>query len=66
MLNFNELINKEKEFNVNGLVASTYAKDFVCKKQKEYTCDIVIYSSPDDIKINYYKGDNKELKIVLL
>lgn len=59
----NELINKEKEFNVNGLVVSTYAKDFVQEAVKEGITDIVIYSSPDDIKINYYKGDNKvELK----
>ena len=54
----NELINKEKEFNVNGLVVSTYAKDFVQEAVKEGITDIVIYSSPDDIKINYYKGDN--------
>lgn len=59
----NELINKEKEFNVNGLVVSTYAKDFAQEAVKEGITDIVIYSSPDDIKINYYKGDNKvELK----
>ena len=59
----NELINKEKEFNVNGLVVSTYAKDFVQEAIKEGITDIVIYSSPDDIKINYYKGNNKvELK----
>ena len=59
----NELINKEKEFNVNGLIVSTYAKDFVQEAVKEGITDIVIYSSPDDIKINYYKGDNKvELK----
>ena len=59
----NELINKEKEFNVNGLVVSTYAKDFVQEAVKEGITDIVIYSSPDDIEINYYKGDNKvELK----
>lgn len=59
----NELINKEKEFNVNGLVVSTYAKDFAQEAVKEGITDIVIYSSPDDIKIDYYKGDNKvELK----
>ena len=59
----NELINKEKEFNVNGLIVSTYAKDFAQEAVKEGITDIVIYSSPDDIKIDYYKGDNKvELK----